>query len=360
MLSFRHKFGRLSAAVIVCAVMLVALQVVMAAGFTVTPSNLQGWQIIPDGTVPYSFDIGPGAPPAGIGSLRFGPIDGANPANKFIMRAPILMQPTASFTSLSYSLYVDPASPVGVNHLYVNVYVDSAANGLGTFPLPRWYDCRYDYVPSGATGAWLTAGFDSSFTAWAGITNYIGSCPTSLGALPAGSAIMFIVFNGGQSNASDAGLSGAFDNIVFTTSSGVDTWDFEPDTIIDPATGKPVVVISFADGRINNFDQGAPVAAYPHDAGQEARGFIVYEIFENSSGVFALVVSPDEIAAVPAKPEQNTLIAEGATERLRMTFWRLSSGEFQLNVIRPGGKTYVLTFPHLIPGGGGYTSFEYD
>jgi hypothetical protein len=171
---------------------------------------------------------------------------------------------------------------------------------------------------------------------------------------------MFMAFNGGQSNASDAGLSGAFDNVRLVTTDTTDIWDFEPITTIDPVTGKRVVVTAFMDGRVNNFDPGAPVAAYPNDAGQEARGFIVYEIFEGGSGVYALVVTPEAIAAVPELPEQNTLIAETQTERLRITFWRLTSGEFQLNVIRPSGKTYVLIFPHLISGGGGYTSFEYD
>lgn len=341
--------------------MLAAGQITLAATLAVTPSNLQGWQIIPDGTVPVSFDIGPGTPPAGIGSIRFGPIDGANPANKFIMSSPLLMLPARSFQSLSYNLYVDPTSPVGASQLYVNVYIDLAFNGLGTFPPGRWYDCRYDYIPSGPSGTWLSAGFDFLFMGWSRIVSSDLLVPCmSMPFIDPDDAIMFITFNGGQSNASDAGLSGAFDNVILTTIDGQDTWDFEPDTVIDPDTGERVVVTSFADGRVNNHDQGAPVAAYPHDAGQEARGFIVYEIFENSRGVLALVVPPEAIAAVPEKPEQNTLIAEGQTDRLRITFWRLSTGEFQLNVIRPNGKTYVLIFPHIVPGGGGYTSFEYD
>lgn len=337
------------------------VQVALAATLTVTPLNTQGWQIIPDGTVPVSFDLGPGTPPSGVGSVQFGPIDGSVGANKFIMVAPVIGMPTSEFASLAYHLYVDAASGLSVQHMYVNVYVDTAANGIGVYPPGRWYDCRFDYVPSGATGTWVSAGFNSAFTGWAGFTNYAG-CANSIGAQAAGSVIMRVVFNGGQSNASDAGLQGAFDNITIATSGGSDTYDFEPPVTIDPVTGKRIVItyLPFTDGRINNYDHGAPVAAYPHDAGKEHRGFIVYEVFESSQGVFAMVVSPEELAAVPEKPQQNTLIAEAETDRMSMTFWRLASGEFQLNVIRPGGKTYVLRFTDLIPGGGGYTSFEYD
>ena len=64
----------------------------------------------------------------------------------------------------------------------------------------------------------------------------------------------------------------------------------------------------------------------------------------------------DEISELP---ETNTLIAETTTDNLVIYFWRLSSGEFQINVIQPNGKMYVLIFTVLDTGGGGYTSFEY-
>ncbi|MGQ9888124.1 MAG: hypothetical protein ACUVSX_06475 [Aggregatilineales bacterium] len=329
----------------------------LAASATVTPTNLQGWQIVPNGTVPIKFDTGPGTPPAGSGSLQFGPIDGSNPINKFIMIAPVTGLPVSGFASLSYSFYVDSASPVGVEHMYVNVYVDSAANGLGI--TATWYDCRYDFVPSGPKGFWNNASFNSVFTGWNQIANALGSCPTSLGALAPGSVIMFFAFNGGQSNASDAGLAGAFDNVTVTTS-GSTTWDFEPQTT---SKGKdaPTGLLPLGDDRINNYDHGAPVAAYPHDSGRDERGLIVYGINnDDGRGFLAMVVTPEEIAAAPAKPAQNTRLAEGEVAGLKMSFWRLESGLFQLNVIRPSGKTYVLIFKDLIPGGGGYTSFEFE
>lgn len=204
----------------------------MAAGtVTVTPANLNGWQIIPDGTVANGFVAGPAS--MGVGSLQFGPISGLNPANKFILRAPYNGL-VSNLTSFSYDFYIDPASLGNHNHFYVNVYVDSAANGIGT--LATFYDCRYDSVPAGGVfGAWNTHGFTQT-SAWNNVASPLAGCPATLAGLPAGSKVLAIILNGGQSNASDAGLMGGFDKIVETTiSNGATVYDFEP---YDVATDK--------------------------------------------------------------------------------------------------------------------------
>jgi hypothetical protein len=195
---------------------------VAAAGtVTVRPADLNGWVIDPDGTVAFGFLAGPAT--VGTGSLQFGPIDGTNPANKFIMFAPVDGL-VSDLVSLSYDFYVGAGS---YQHFYTNVYVDSSANGVGTFA--TFYDCRYDLVPaSGPAGSWSTNGFTAT-SAWTNVANPLGSCPATLAGLPAGSEIIGVVVNGGQSNASDAGLEGGFDNVVVTSvADGTTIYDFEP------------------------------------------------------------------------------------------------------------------------------------
>lgn len=330
--------------ILMVAVLLLLLgNIVYAANLRVSPSSLQGWTIAPDGTVPVTF--GSDYASTGTGSLQFGPISGANPANKFIMFTPY-SGPTAGF-GISYDFYVGSLS---ANHFYMNIYVDDGNAGT-----PNWYDCRYDYVPSGAVGSWNTfnvtgATIPTNVTAQGGAT-----CSATLGGLAANNNIMYIAINGGQSTAADAGLFGAFDNIVITTSGGTDVYDFEP---TNAATSEPIPL----DDRINNLDYAAPIAAYGQEYGTGndiERGLHIYDIWQNSKGTFIWQITPEQIAQVNSEPSVNTLIAETVTNNLVIYFWRLSSGEYQLNVIQPDGKMYVIIFTELITGGDGYTSFEY-
>lgn len=107
---------------------------------------------------------------------------------------------------------------------------------------------------------------------------------------------------------------------------------------------------AFVDGRINNFDVANPVVVYPIRT-EAGTGLHIY----SDAGVLLLIVTPEMIAAVPAQPEANTLIAEANGVAL----YRLSSGEFQVNAPMYNGKTYVLIFKELFPDGG-YESFEIE
>lgn len=167
-----------------------------AATITVTPSNLQGWTITPNGTVPYSF-----APPAstGVGSLQFGPIDGSAPVNQFLMITPILDLAMASFISLQYDFYIAPGSIANSHQqLSAEVYIDQAANGIGAFAGGTgFYDCRYDYAPgSGTPGGWTSFGVALG-TAFTGRANRTGICPATLGGLTASDRIRFLAVLGG-------------------------------------------------------------------------------------------------------------------------------------------------------------------
>ena len=194
----------------------------------VKPSSMNGWQIVPDGTVPYAFVQGPAA--LGSGSLQFGPIAGTPGANKFIMYPPYSGL-VSDLTSLSYDFFIDSASAGGAQNFYVNVYVDDSLNGIGTFAGTGWYDCRYDSVPTtGLVNGWTTHSFTQSST-WTVINNRSGGCAPTLAGIAAGSRVMFVAINGGQSTSADAGLKGGFDNVVvISTTSGTTTYDFEPET----------------------------------------------------------------------------------------------------------------------------------
>ena len=327
----------------------------------VSPANLQGWLITPYPTpnaVPYTFTNGIAA--LGSGSLRVGPIAGLA-TNKLIMRPPYFNQPAAGFTSFSYGYYVDPASSASgndSNQLYTNVYVDSAANGLGTYA--TWYDCRYDFVPPviGA-GRWGTATLDRNYTGWVNIVDPGGLCPTSLNALPAGSLIMFISMNAGDTAAHDNGLLAYFDRVVITSGGVVTTYDFEP---ASPNVNN-ALPFSYGDQRINYLDIAAPVAVYAWDwgiypDGTPRRGLILYAINENSQGYEVLQVPPGVIKAVPETPEHNTRLAQTTRDGLHIEVWRLSSGEFHVHVWQPNGKEYVLVFSIITPDHQPYTSFE--
>lgn len=245
---FKRRLSVFVAAIGLMALLLPFAAASVAAASTtviVKPSNLAGWQIIPDGTVPHGFVAGPAS--IGSGSLQFGPIDGGIGANKFIMLPPYAGL-VSDLTSFSYDFYIDPASAGGAgaaSHFYVNVYVDDASNGIGFFgpgtSSSGFYDCRYDSVPpTGAVGGWTTHAFNQTST-WTNIANRTGTCPSTLGQVTSLSTVRFIAVNGGQSTASDAGLMGGFDNVVITTTTDATTYDFEGalgpcSTVVDPPT----------------------------------------------------------------------------------------------------------------------------
>jgi hypothetical protein len=296
---------------------LVALALALPAGAqtVVTPSNLAGWTVLPDGSVPVSWS--PATAAIGSGSLQFGPISGANPANKFVMFAPYNGL-VSDLTSIGYSFYIDPASPVGADNFYINVYVDSIANGIGTFA--TFYDCRYDWVPaSGTTGAWNTVSIASGGS-WTSVGNPLGSCPATLAAMPAGSVVRFIAFNGGQSTASDAGLAGGFDNVVLTTTGGVTTYDFEPDPVD--------IQLSQSESRDPVFGgSGTGNLVYTitaHNAGPgAATGLAIGEALTLPAGVSIVSIVPSAGTYAPPAAASGTWtiggLASGASATLTVT-----------------------------------------
>jgi hypothetical protein len=93
---------------------------------------------------------------------------------------------------------------------------------------------------------------------------------------------------------------------------------------------------SFTDGRLNNCDAGQTAAVYCL-----ADGSVKILAIYKSKGYDALLVTPAEIAKVPAKPAVNTAIKTGNGA----TLYRLTSGELQVNRAEDvTGKLYSFIF----------------
>ncbi|MCA9884694.1 MAG: hypothetical protein KC615_14275 [Anaerolineae bacterium] len=109
----------------------------------------------------------------------------------------------------------------------------------------------------------------------------------------------------------------------------------------------------FDDGRINNSD-ASPVVVYGDGESLEIWAPMYSFTDENGNAVLhsdiVLTVTAEEIAAVPAEPEENTLIA--ATDDMSVAVYRLTTGEYQMIASTYNGETYVLVFPELYPDAG--------
>ena len=92
------------------------------------------------------------------------------------------------------------------------------------------------------------------------------------------------------------------------------------------------------DGRLNP-DAAAPAAFYAPDDGS----LQVYGIDAQSHGYLAIYISSDEVAALPASPEENLKIAESDDGKIAL--YKLTTGEYQVNA-GPDfeGKVFVYIF----------------
>ncbi|MGJ3239313.1 MAG: hypothetical protein ACFE0Q_11450 [Anaerolineae bacterium] len=109
----------------------------------------------------------------------------------------------------------------------------------------------------------------------------------------------------------------------------------------------------FVDGRLNRFDFAGAFVIYPHEDISGEQGLIFYDWYDDNRAL--LVVSADEIDAIPENPETNTLIASSADGRVSL--YRLTTGEFQAQGPTQNGKTYVVIFDRLVQDAT-YTSYE--
>lgn len=169
---------------------------------------------------PYTFSLAQRS--IGGGSLYVEPIDGSQPADKFIAEQ-FSGGLVADLSSISYDFLIAGSGDAGdASHFYLNVY--TRLPGSTTF-----YDCRFDYVPTtGSTTAFTTASFAATDTPTNVRARGGATCPTTLSGMPAGSTVHFFSLNVGDTSSNDAGLAGYLDNVVVTRPGGSTTYDFDP------------------------------------------------------------------------------------------------------------------------------------
>jgi hypothetical protein len=194
---------------------------------TLDENDPGGWMFARDAAnaVPYTFGFG--AASIGGGSLYVPPIAGLA-ARKFIGEL-FLVTPMADIDTISFDFKIGAGGDASDTYQYYgNVYAN-----FGVSSSTKFYDCRYDVVPtSGSTGAFTTVTFDPLLnypvTTRGGASASPFVCPASPAAMGPGATLRAFSLNLGDTGDSDIGLDGYFDNVVVTTTAGETVYDFEP------------------------------------------------------------------------------------------------------------------------------------
>lgn len=206
----------------------------VVTGDTSAGENQPGWLFNRDSVSAYEFNTD--AASIGQGSLYVQPI--TTPASNKFIGENFLNTAIADVTSISYDFKIGPsASSTQEEQFYMNVY----ANFGESDPL-KYYDCRYDVVPTvGSQNGFTTVTFDPTkaypVTTRGGASASPHTCPAvpaDMDTLSPGSRIRMFALNVGDTSANDVGVDGYLDNVVVTTTAGVTTYDFEP--VLTPQT----------------------------------------------------------------------------------------------------------------------------
>lgn len=226
----------------------VAAGTVVVMGNTAAGENQPGWLFNRDVTTstPYTFNTA--AASVGTGSLYVLPI-GATPADKFVGEN-FINAPMADVNSIAYDFRIGSAGvDTQEEQFYMNVYAN-----FGVSPDDKFYDCRYNVVPTvGSTAGFTTVTFDPTqaypVTTRGGASASPFPCPSvpaDMDLASAGSNIRMFALNVGDTSGSDTGLDGYLDNVVVNLdSNGTTVYDFEPDSdsdgVSDGADNCPLV-----------------------------------------------------------------------------------------------------------------------
>jgi hypothetical protein len=238
---------------------------IVVAGNTSAGENQPGWMFNRDVTTSTPFEFNTAAASIGVGSLYVKPI-GATAANKFIGEN-FLNEFIADIDSVSYDFKIGSGGDASdANQFYMNVYAN-----FGESDDLKFYDCRYNIVPSaGSLAGFTTVTFDPTqsypVTTRTGVNASPYTCPASpadMDTLSAGSNIRAIAINVGDTSASDVGLDGHLDNVVVTKNGAKTTYDFEPYVVVsnkDQCRGDGWKTVKDAQG--NSFKNQGQCVSY--------------------------------------------------------------------------------------------------
>ncbi len=223
---------------------------VVVSGNTAAGENQDGWMFNRDTSTqsPFSFQAGN----ASIGSSSLFVLPIANNINgnndKFIGEL-FLLDPLSDINSISYDFKIASTGVVAdKDHFYMNVYAN-----FGESAPTKFYDCRYNIVPTtGVVDGYTTVTFDPTqsypVTTRGDSPHTCPASPSGKDALEVGSpTIRVIALNVGDTNGSDAGVSGYYDKVVVNTDSSITTYDFEAAPVAPDVT---VTIDKFIDGAM--------------------------------------------------------------------------------------------------------------
>lgn len=131
-------------------------------------------------------------------------------------------------------------------------------------------------------------------------------------------------------------LSSEFDYMYYE----IEGDDYEGyDWLEIPVSGTGASGICGTDGRVNAADCARDTwALYVTPEGD---GYTI-QVWDTLLGQSVIFLFDDEIAQLPANPSENTIIATSADGRMILS--KLTTGEYQLNVVEPDGKVSVIVF----------------
>lgn len=205
-----------------------------------TAPTSTGWYFdsITPFVAPYAFQTGNASRDAG--SLFAGPVGNVG-QNKFIGTYQGFW-PVKTLKSIAYDFKIASNTAADENEFYLNIYANFGASAPTKF-----YDCRYDVVPTtGSLSSFTTVNYDVTD---AKLAQQSGSspfaCPATLAEMEtvsAGAVVRAIALNVGDTGTQDTGVSGYFDNVVVKTQDDTlyqkktTIFDFEPAPVVGPTT----------------------------------------------------------------------------------------------------------------------------
>jgi hypothetical protein len=209
-------------------------ETITITGNTLTSATGTGWFF--SGT-PFAFL--PGNQSIGIGSLSAGPVS-SDPASKFIATYQGFW-PVKTLKTIAYDFKIASNTAADYDDFYLNVYAN-----FGSSSPTKFYDCRYDIVPgTGSLSTFTTLTFNTTDGGKLVKEAVLGTCPATLAEMETvspGAVVRAIAINMGQSNDSDLGVAGYFDNVVVKTQDDTlyqkktTIFDFEPVRVVEPET----------------------------------------------------------------------------------------------------------------------------